>query len=147
MDTILAQFRRILNELIDEKGLSTKELSHELQVSYFVLLKWKNHCRNPRLDSLLKLADYFNCSIEFLCGKTTEFLNYVPNRSCPRFGDRIDSVLKECHKTAYQLFKNTSIKNSQYHYWKQGAEPLLTSLETIAEYLGVTIDYLVGRDG
>lgn len=122
MDTVLAQFRRILNELIDEKGLSTKELSHELQVSYFVLLKWKNHCGNLRLGSLLKLADYFNCSIEFLCGKTTKFLNYVPNRSCPKFGDRIDSVLKECHKTAYQLFKNTSITGSQYHYWKQGAE-------------------------
>ncbi len=146
MDRVLIQFRRTLNELIDEKGLTTKELSHELQISYFVLLKWKNHYRNPRLGSLLKLADYFNCSIEFLCGKTTEFLNYVPNRICPKFGDRIDSILKQCNNTAYQLFKNTSIKNSQYHYWKKGSEPVLTSLEAIAEYLGITIDYLVGRD-
>lgn len=146
MDNVLTQFRRVLNELIEEKGLSLKELSQELNISYFVLLKWKNHCRNLKLDSLLKLADYFNCSIEFLCGKTNTFLNYIPNRCCPKFGERIDHILKKCNKTTYQLFKNTSIKNSQYYYWKHGAEPLLTSLEAIAQYLGVTIDYLVGRE-
>ncbi len=32
MDTILAQFRRVLSELIDEKGLSMKELSREFDV-------------------------------------------------------------------------------------------------------------------
>ena len=32
MDTILAQFRRVLNELIDEKDLSMKELSREFDV-------------------------------------------------------------------------------------------------------------------
>lgn len=97
------------------------------------------------MESIIKLVDYFNCSIEYLCGNTLTVLEFEP-KPCPPFGDWMQMVLKHCGKTSYQLFKETSIKSSQYYYWRKGAMPLLTSLDVIASYLDITLDYLVGRD-
>jgi len=30
--------------------------------------------------------------------------------------------------------------------WKQGSDPLVPALQTAADFLGVTLDYLTGRD-
>ena len=142
---ILTDFCATLRELIEEKEQTIKSLATELKVSYIILLRWKNGEKNLRLNSLIKLADYFNCSIEYLCGRTKEDIIYTP-QECPRFGEWIDTVIKKCGKTTYQLFKNTTIRSSQYYYWKRGSVPLLTSLDILARFLDTTLDFLVGRE-
>ena len=54
-------------------------------------------------------------------------------------------VMKESGVKPFQLFRNTKIIPSKYYYWISGGEPSLTSLEMLAEYLNVTLDYLIGR--
>ena len=142
---VLAGFTETFNDLIKENEKSVKNLSTELGTSPFVIQKWKNHSVDLKLKSIIKLADYFNCSIEFLCGKTRTYLDYTP-KECPKFGDWILELLKQCNSSSYKLLKDTSIKPAQFHYWRKGIEPLLSSLEVIAEYLDITLDYLIGRD-
>lgn len=142
---ILTSFRETFNELLLERDITVKRLSEDIGKSPIVVLRWKNQNKDLKLKSLITLADYFNCSLEFLCGKTDVALDYVP-KPCPAFAEWLPTVLVSCNKTSYQLFKHTGIKASQFHYWKTGTEPLLSSLEILSEYLTVTLDYLVGRD-
>lgn len=144
MDVLLG-FKNTFNELLTERNVSLKELSERLCTIPSVVSEWKNKLVDVKLKSLVKIADYFNCSLEYLCGKTAVYLDYEP-KPCPAFGERITKVLKECKYSSYKLFKNTSIKPAQYHHWRTGTEPLLSSLEVIAEKLEITLDYLIGRD-
>ncbi len=143
---IVEKFTNSLNDIIVERGYNTTSLSQAMGVDKILVHKWRRNGKDVKLKTLIKLADFFDCSIEYLCGKTDVCLDYTPNREILPFGVRIKQVLAECHVSAYSLLENTTIKRSQYQHWKDGIEPRLSSLETIAEYLSITIDYLVGRD-
>ena len=142
---ILLGFKDTFNDLLIDKELTVKEFSKQLCTLPSVVSEWKNNPVNHKMKTVLKVADYFKCSLEFLCGKTTIYLDYQP-QSCPVFKDRIVQVLKECKCSTYALYKYTDIKPSQYHRWRKGAEPWLSSLGILSDYLGVTLDYLIGRD-
>lgn len=141
---VLTGFRNTFAELVQDDEKTIRELSKELKTSPFVVLKWKNSYVNPKLRSLIKIADYFHCSLEFLCGKTNDDSYFEP-RECPAFGERLTAVLKECRFSSYRLFKESKISPAQYQHWREGIEPLMTSLETIAECIGISLDYLTGR--
>lgn len=143
---VFVGFRNTFNYLLNDSGKSIAAIGRDLGTSPYVIMKWKKQAVDPKEKTLIKLADYFNCSIEYLCGKTNEYLDYEP-RSCPAFGERIVDVLKSSGWSSYKLFKETKISPAQYHGWRTGTEPLLSSLEAIAEALDVTLDYLVGRNG
>lgn len=58
--------------------------------------------------------------------------------------EKIESLLVETHKTAYQLCKDTGINQSVISNWKNGvAQPSLKNLATIAEYFGKPIEYFL----
>ena len=142
---ILLGFKNTFNELLCEKDISAKEAGRLLNTLPSVVSKWKNKAEDLKLKSVIKIADFFDCSLEFLCGHTAEQLNYTP-QLCPPFGERIVTVLHECNCSSYKLFKSKIVSPAQYQHWRTGTEPLLSSVAKIANYLNVTIDYLVGRD-
>lgn len=145
MSKIVEKFKHTLKDLMEQKGIGVVELAKDLNTSRFVVHKWLTQAKDMRFDSLLKLANYFNCSIEYLCGRTDVYLGYVPKEP-PKFSDRLREVLAEHGVTSYRLFKDTKIMATHLHQWKYNHNPMLSNLEIIADYLGVTIDYLIGRD-
>lgn len=64
------KFSERIRELREEKGLSQKQLSKELnsQISDAAICFWENEKRQPNLDSLIILAKYFGVSIDYLAG-------------------------------------------------------------------------------
>jgi hypothetical protein len=54
---------------IRRKG-STSQVSRELDVSMGNISDWKNGRSVPNAVSLVKLADYFGCSVDYLLGRT-----------------------------------------------------------------------------
>ena len=60
-----------LANLRKNKGLTLKELSEELgEVKVATISRYEHGRREPKLDTLLKLADYFDCSVDYLLGRT-----------------------------------------------------------------------------
>ncbi len=141
---VVKGFKASLGELMADKGLSPTGLGRAMGVNMFVVRKWLYDVRDVKLRSLVKIADFFGCSLEYLCGKTDVFLSYEP-RPLPPFASHIKTVLRECGKSSYRLLKDTRIAPSQYNEWLHGSTPKLTTLELLAEYLDVTLDFLVGR--
>lgn len=137
-------FKATLNELLIDNGFNATSLSKAIGVNMFVVRKWLNEVKDVKLKSLIKVADYFNCSLEYLCGKTDVVLSYSP-QPLPPFDEWIKTVLQSCGKTSYRLLTDTHISPSQYNSWLHRTMPMLTTLEVIAEYLNVNLDYVVGR--
>ncbi len=58
-----------LRELLCERGVSQYALVKELPLSWNVLHRWLNGKSAPSLDNLLRLSEYFSCSVDVLLGR------------------------------------------------------------------------------
>lgn len=64
------------------------------------------------------------------------------------FPERLNLLLVEKDMNAAKLSRDTGITESLIGYWRRGEkQPGLENLEKLANYFGVSIDYLVGRVG
>lgn len=59
-----------IKHLRNTTNLSTKEFSSKLQISHTVILNCENAHKLPRINDLLKIANYFSVSIDYLLGRT-----------------------------------------------------------------------------
>ena len=63
-------FHTRLRELMKDSNVSGERLKRELPVSGSVLFKWLSGKSLPSTESLLRLADYLGCSVDYLLGRT-----------------------------------------------------------------------------
>ena len=61
-------FGRILKQLRIEKGLSQRELGKIFNVVNQTVSFWEIGAREPDLDTLILIANYFQVSVDFLLG-------------------------------------------------------------------------------
>lgn len=59
-----------LKTLRDEAGISQKQLAETIGVSQQSINKYENHNIEPDIDTLIRMADYFNTSVDYLIGHT-----------------------------------------------------------------------------
>ncbi len=61
-----------LKELRKKKGLSQLRLATELNTTQNTISRYENGEREPGIAELLKIADYFNVSVDYLLGRTDD---------------------------------------------------------------------------
>lgn len=62
-------FSKKLSELRNKKGISQYKLAEELGFSRGQIANYEQGSREPDYDTLLKIANYFNVSTDYLLGK------------------------------------------------------------------------------
>jgi len=63
------KFFERLNELRVESGLSRAQLAEKINVSVRLISYWENGQRECDFDMLIKIADLFSVSIDYLLGR------------------------------------------------------------------------------
>jgi transcriptional regulator with XRE-family HTH domain len=58
-----------LRAMLAERKTSQMQLIRELPVSASVLYKWLSGKSQPSTDTLIRLASYFECSVDYLIGR------------------------------------------------------------------------------
>ena len=59
-----------LKELRKKKGISQLRLATELNTTQNTISRYETGEREPGIDELIKIADYFNISVDYLIGRT-----------------------------------------------------------------------------
>ncbi len=62
---------RNLKNLRENAGISQKQLAESVGVSQQSINKYENHKIEPDIDTLIKIADYFETSVDYLIGHST----------------------------------------------------------------------------
>lgn len=108
----------IYQKLLDEKGLKNSDIARATGISNMTLSDWKNGKSTPKQDKLMKIADFFGVSLDYLMtGEERDFLYSDENsdflinitkelKSDPAFADRIMrymSLLKENKKSVNDM--------------------------------------------
>lgn len=142
---IYTKFSEILKDLIDDKGLSLRKLAVESNVSSIQYSKYLRGV-SPTIDVAVRIADYFDCSLDYLFGLTENklhknFKHYDLSVFIPRYLN----LLKENQITHWKFCQKYGMSESTIRRWKHGAIPRIENLMIIAYNLSSSIDYLVGR--
>ena len=65
-------FAERLLELRSERGISQAKLAKDLGVSFSVVCYWETDRSEPTAVNIVKVADYFNVSADYLLGRTED---------------------------------------------------------------------------
>lgn len=68
-------FNEILKGLREERGLTQKNIADACKVNPTCICQLETGSRSPTGSTLLSLADFFNCSIDYLLGREDDFGN------------------------------------------------------------------------
>ncbi len=60
----------ILRKIRKEKGISQLKLALDLNTSQNTISRYETGEREPGINELIKIADYFDVSIDYLVGRT-----------------------------------------------------------------------------
>ena len=139
-------FNDRLNELLNDKEVSLQRFQKELtNVSLTNIYSWLEGVCTPLVDKLIQIADFFNCSIEYLIGRT-EDIGDEKFKTCPPFDIQLKKILKEKHISQYRLIKDKIVSGGNLDSWLNHKTTMrLENLIKLADYLQVDIDYLLGR--
>lgn len=147
---ITKAFSERINELIDETGLSLENLSRAAGVSVFTLfhLKAQNNPKLPSTKVLLKLADYFQCSLAFMLGQEEYNSLSAPKTELPKFSVRLKELL-EAKELKFFLMKKSGLQKdflSLYNWLSGKYIPNVYNLMRLSALLDCSVDYLLGRE-
>lgn len=58
-----------VKELRNEKGITQKELAEAVQVNQSMITRWEKDECEPTASAIIRIADYFNVSTDYLLGR------------------------------------------------------------------------------
>ena len=111
-----------IKELREEKGKSQYAISEELNVARYTYANWEQGRAEPSIADLEKLANYFNCSIDYLIGREDDFgiiqnqteLPYREQKLLSFFSelddDEKDKIIEDCE---YFANKHTKVQKER----------------------------------
>ena len=70
----MSNFVERLDALIFEQNVTAIKLSSDIGIASTTVTRYLQEKRAPSIDTLVKLADYFNCSCDFLLGQSMKIL-------------------------------------------------------------------------
>lgn len=140
-------FSQIFKELCIEKDINIVELAKEVNIRNSMLYKYMHGEYLPTLQNLVKLANYFDCTINFLIGLSDNPKQYKFTETFDKrvFFVRYCELLDKHNISHYALSKKLNFAKSSYRNWKNGIIPYLDTLYEIAKYFDFSVDYLIGR--
>ena len=66
----MANFSERLKQLRTKAGLSMEALSAEVEISFSAIRQWEAKMSEPSAKFIIKLADYFGVTTDYLLGRT-----------------------------------------------------------------------------
>lgn len=139
----MTEFQERLSELLEENNLSRLKLANSIGITSTTINDYFNKNYYPKIDIAIKMAKFFNCSLDYLFGLTEERNN--ANLNNQEFLYNFNLLLNKNKLSISKAMKNLQMSEYNYYRWKKGMFPKTNNLVDIAKYFGTSIDFLVGN--
>ncbi len=107
-----------IKELRIENGLSQKQLATNIETTQSNIARWENEINEPSASQLIKLSDFFGCSIDFLVGREDDFgndlkdnRNFLQDKELPAFIKQYKKLSPTAKKIILETMRSIN-KNS-----------------------------------
>lgn len=149
-----------MRELRLENGLRQKDVAEKIGVCTASYGFYENWINKPDPETLVKLANLYNVSVDYLLGLTDDF----GTRSAAPMSDtysteeqqvsvdtnfslKLKELRQEKELTQIDIAKGINTSQRNISRWENGEnEPTSSFVVKLAEYFNVTTDYLLGLE-
>lgn len=139
-------FAKNIKECCRDKGLNVKQLAKLVNIQDSLLYKYINESCTPTVKNVVKLADFFETSVDYLLGLSdNEDVKVSKGYSKNVFYLNYEKLLKENNISHYSVCQKLKISISSLLSWKKGSLPYLDTLCKLAKYFNTSVDFLIGR--
>lgn len=141
----LYEFADTITEFMLNKSMTIKDFSHAVNISAPVVGQWIRQEIFPTAASAVKVADYLDCSLDYLFGRSSQ-REFIRAASPVSFKARLKDILCAQSTSRYKIARACGIEPSLMSKWLlNGCMPKIESLLKLADYFNCSLDYLVGR--
>jgi transcriptional regulator with XRE-family HTH domain len=150
----MEKFHEKLKILRKKQGLTQQEVAEFLEMTQPVYQKWESGNRKPSYENLSMLACIFDVSLDYLLGDYLEiskerYLKFKKRKKEEKknlFSVRLKELRLQHGFSQEELAEQIGIKQNSYSDWENGkSKPNYEKLEKIADFFGVSLDWLFGR--
>ncbi len=142
---IFANFYDSLKESLTAADMTAREFAAKAGFAESVVYYWLNRTYAPSTQNLLRFADFFAISVDYLFGLTDRSAFRKTERPVP-FAERFRFLLQKSGYSQYFVAKSCKIGCSAVSKWLHGGKlPKAETLLKLGELFGCSLDYLLGR--
>lgn len=142
----LSIFAERLSDLLFDAQMKPEDFAKAISCSRSSAYELLSGNREPTLETLIRIADYFKCTTDYLVGLEKE--NSASSfKKCPPFKDRLPAICLHFNITRYKLMKITNLSRTSLNYWARGLTvPSVSNLYKMATSLECPLDFILGRE-
>ncbi len=139
-----------IRKLRKENKLSQNQLGTEIGYSKNIISLWEIGSLTPCADAIIILSRYFQVSTDYVLMVSDD--NSMLHRSddfyvdLSVFNKRLKELRTQKNLSQFQLAKKTNLTKTSINHWENGkCPPNANAVVALANYFGVTTDYLLGE--
>lgn len=127
-------FPRIITLLRKEKKISQKQAATDLGISQALLSHYEKGIRECGLDFIIKIADYYDVSCDYLLGRTTErngakiTVEDIPDNNSISYGNALSQLNKKIVQNSTNLLFDVAESTRNKNIEVAVADYLMTSV-------------------
>ena len=141
----LSNFAESISELLLLNNITPSALAKNIGCGKGTISRYQSGRKAPSLMLLVRMADYFQCSTDYLLGLETELYTRT-FKPCPPFQKRLPEFCNALKITKYQIEHKANITQSAIYKWQNGTGvPSVESLIRISETFNCSVDFILGR--
>ena len=141
----LSVFSERLKEYMSDKNLNAPALAKQIGAERSTINGLERGAFIPSTKIFVKLITYFNCSADYLLGRE-EYPREEKFSPITPVWERVDKLLYQANKNKYCLKKDLNISTSVIQRWSKAVSvPSIESVDKLADYFDVSVDFLLGR--
>ncbi len=141
----LSKFSDMLDSLMFERALNATQFAKEVGIAATTIRNYLRARFTPTVENLVKLADFFLCTTDYLLGRETE--NYQSTfKPCPPFSEQLKILKEHFNCPWWSFYKTAHVSSSRFYEWKNGKRtPTLDCVIMLADGFECTVDFIIGR--
>lgn len=108
-------FTEVFNDLLEERNLNRKQFAEKSGIPYPTVIGWTNLNRLPDFNALIKIADFFQCSVDYLVGRQSDFTYADKMQQNPDEEQKLVKIFRRLNDDDKQLLLSLTdkLKNSE----------------------------------
>lgn len=130
-----------IKELRIQNNISQKDLAEIIGVAPNTLSQYETGKREPDNSTLIKLAQYFGVTVDYL------LKNETPSEVPPNFPARLKYLREQKGLSYEQMADDIGYTPAEIEAWESGRKKAeFKTLTELVAYFDTTVDYLTGND-
>lgn len=140
----MSNFIMQVKDILIEKGMTTRDMFNDGIISEDTFYKYKH--RYPSLNTLLKVANYLQVSIDYLFELSDEN-NFKPySLEQKNLYSNIISLIDKLGISQRKFSKDLHNSRVNLSRWKSGTSPNVQTLIEISKYFNIPINDLLDKE-